>query len=471
LRFAPPQPVDPWSQPRRFTQFGPQCVQPESMLNPPGQQESEDCLTLNVWAPESALNAAVMVWIHGGSFTSGSGALSWYDGAALASRGVVVVTLNYRLGALGFLHLGGIPGETANGLDHAANLGLQDQAAALKWVHDNIAAVGGDPRRVTIFGESAGAMSVGAHLVSPASAGLFSRAILQSGTPAHSHGLEAAAAVRVAVLESMVGSDDTDLRVLQAIEVRRFIEADAAANAVARTAALPLPFQPVRDGLHLPVDPRESIRDGACAQIPLLVGANRDEMRLFSLGAAMAGTVPSEETLLRRAKRMLESANSSSQPAELLARYREVSGHDGGIDLWSALATDAVFRLHALDLAESQAAAGGQVWHYSFEYASEAFGGLLGAAHALEIPFAFDNLHQRGISLLLGEVTEEMSRLATGMADAWVSFAQGQSPRLPGGDPWPAFSQTTPTTAVLGVESSLTTTHLDEVRDLWTSRG
>ncbi len=282
-RYRAPQPPDPWTDVRECLDAGPVAPQPpspfEAMLGAPSPHWDEDCLTLNVWTPGlDDARRPVMVWIHGGAFVNGSGSTPWYDGTRFAQHGdLVVVTINYRLGALGFLHLA--PFDRDRFAD-AGNCGLLDQIAALEWVRDNIENFGGDPSRVTVFGESAGGMSVGTLLGMPAAQGLFARAIVQSGSA--SFVADEARATRIA--ERLLAKLDLDPSRVDEIET---IPAQAVVDAQSRLydeeARTQLPFVPVVDGLHIPRPPLEEIAAGDAGDVPLLIGTNAHEMTLFLL--------------------------------------------------------------------------------------------------------------------------------------------------------------------------------------------
>ena len=282
----------PWEGVRAADQFG--AVAPQAaggtamLLGDQGRAASEDCLFLNVVTPACDDGARpVMVWIHGGGFVNGSSSTPWYDGTRLATRGdVVVVGINYRLGALGLMWLGDLdPSLRSSGVN-----ALLDQVAALRWVQENIAAFGGDPGNVTIFGESAGAMSVGTLLALPSARGLFHRAIAQSGAATNTVAPEVAAEITATMMSRL---NVTDLEGLLAADAAALVDAGSSITAdlireprriVGRPGlSVALAFEPVVDGEWLPAPPLEAIRSGAAADVPLLIGTNRDEWNLFRI--------------------------------------------------------------------------------------------------------------------------------------------------------------------------------------------
>jgi len=423
-RFRPPQPPEPWTKARTAHEYGavpPQPPYPEPFRHILGDSGSsgEDCLNLNVWTPDvGARDLPVMVWIPGGAFLRGSGAIPVYDGSRFARDGVVCVTINYRLGADGFLWLG----------DRSANFGLLDQLAALRWVQDNIRAFGGDPGKVTVFGESAGAFSVASLIAIRESAGLFRRAILQSG--AGHHVISTATAQLVgAMLCDRLGLPHT-YEALATVPVDRFVEAQAALDLervanpdpqiwreVATTGML---FEPVIDGAILQERPIDTLTGGAGAGLELMVGTTTEEWRFFVVPTGVIGYI-TEDRVQRLASRQ------GLDPANAVAGYQEADPGATAGDIYAALITDFSFRIPAIRLAEAQLRNGGDVHVYEFAWRSPMYGGRLGACHALEIGFVFDNLEHAGP--FVGDqppqpVADEMHR-------AWVNFASTGDPGWP----------------------------------------
>jgi para-nitrobenzyl esterase len=440
LRFAPPELPERWTDPFDAVGRFPIAPQPlagmEAVAGGGGgaAQSEAGCLTLNVWTPAAdGARRPVMFWIHGGGFTTGAGTIPWYDGTNLTRRDVVVVSCNYRLGALGFLHLEALGGSALRG---SGNVGILDQVAALRWVRDNIEAFGGDPGNVTIFGESAGGMSVATLLGTPAAAGLFHKAIPQSGAAANVSSAERATAVAEKVLERL-GVDDVDA--LRAVPADELIGAQAAAEEGTGSASgAGLAFQPVVDDEVLPRQPIEAIRDGSAAGVPLLTGSNAHEMRLFTLLDPRLGRTD------RGANLALLDRVSAGAGTALVEAYERAIGDDA-VRVLEAAMTDHVFRLPAIELLEAQREHCEDVFGYEFHLPSTAFEGALGAAHAVEIPFAFDNLDSPGAAVFTGPPTDAMRALATAMADAWTAFARDGVPSAEALPQWPRYDEGRPT--------------------------
>jgi para-nitrobenzyl esterase len=422
-RLAEPVAPEPWSGIRDAIAFGPTAPQapyqqPFDQLLPNPVIPGEDCLNLNVWTPEPGpTGLPVMVWIHGGAFVNGSGAVPTYDGSRFARDGVVCVTLNYRLGVEGFGRIAGAP----------ANRGLLDQVAALEWVRDNIAAFGGDRDRVTIFGESAGAMSVTSLLSMPRAEGLFRRAIAQSG--AGHHVISPATADRVAAMLAARLGGPVTRDAVAAVPPDRVVDAQTEVSLDAlvdrdperwgEVALNAMAWEPVVDGEVLPARPIDRIAAGAGAGADLLTGTNAEEQRLFIVPNGLIDLTTDE--LLRGV-----AAGYGLGP-EAVAVYRAARPGATPGDLLSAVVTDWFFRVPALRLAEAHAGHGGSSHVYEFAWRSPQFGGRLGACHYLDVGFVFDRLAPE--RALVG--TGPPQRLADAMHAAWVAFARSGDPGWP----------------------------------------
>jgi para-nitrobenzyl esterase len=384
---------------------------------------SEDSLYLNVWTPACDDAARpVMLWIHGGAFIWGAGDTPWYDGTKFAKHGdVVLVTINYRLGPFGFLY---VPELFGDAFSESGNLGLLDQIAALGWVRDSISAFGGDPEQVTIFGESAGAASVSTLLGTPAARGLVTRAIAQSGAASWIATPERATAIATGVINQLgVRAGDTEALLAQNTEA--VIDALPAWHEGEGTG---LPFQPVHDGVVLPRPPLDAIRAGSAAGVGLISGTNKDEIKLFQFADESLATLTDEELLTR------VRAYCDDRAETLIADYKSRRPGAPPRDIWTALATDAVFFYPSSQLLDAQSAHG-DTWAYYFTWETPLLGGIFGSPHAIEIPFVFDNLDRGGANLFTGDGPERAG-LATAMHLAWIAFARGGNPNHEGLPEW-----------------------------------
>ena len=460
-RFSAPAAADPWSGVRDASAYGPSAPQGPSRL--PGMAvgaTAEDCLTLNVFTP-AADGAArpVMFWIHGGGFTGGSGSQDLYAGGPLVERGdIVLVTINYRLGALGYL----APTSAAKARGAVANTGQLDQIAALEWVRDNIARFGGDPGNVTIFGESAGGMAVATLLAMPAARGLFHRAIPQSGAAHHTHSEASGERVTQALLAEL------QLQADQVEELWSVPFADLVA-AQGRVAArnMFLAFAPSIDSDTLPENPVAAVRAGSASGIDLLIGSNRDEAKLFRMGRPLGDDFDAAR-LQRAVEKLLPSAASPSEATQLIDTYRKA--REGRVstepaELLDAIDSDLRFRLPAIRLAEAQAAHAA-VYSYLFNWESPARRGALGACHALELPFVFGTLDAPTMDRFAGKGPDAVA-LSLNMMDAWIAFARGGDPNHAGSPDWPRYDETRRATMIYDRESAAADGPLDEERAAW----
>jgi para-nitrobenzyl esterase len=446
-RFLPPVPARPWDGIRDCTAPGAMAPQNPDPFLPPSDGFADlwdegSCLNLNVWTPGTdGARRPVMVWVHGGAYLTGSNNGGMHDGARLASaRGVVVVAVNYRLGALGFLHLAELLGsEYAD----SSNSGLLDILEALRWVRRNIAAFGGDPGNVTLFGESAGGAAVGTLLGMPASVGLFRRAVMQSGTAERVRTPEASRQVTDEFLR-YCGLDAPRAAELLTLPADRLLAAqEAMGQAAAGTAfGVPLPFQPATATPAIPVPPLDAIRQGLNSRVDLLAGTNLNE---GSFAVELRPASPSDPPDLADRVELMLAQHGSADPAAERALYEEALAETlgtapSGKQLLEAYLSDVQYRQPTNRLLDARMGSAGKNFSYLFTWQSPAMGGKLGSCHALEIPFVFRRLDSPEAAYLTRGTAP--ADLGDSMSAAWAAFAGSGAPAATGLPAWPEYGVT-----------------------------
>ena len=450
LRFAAPRPAGSWDGVREAVSYGPPPPQAGAFgMDALAKDAADDWLTVNVWSPGPGPGAAlpVMVWIQGGAFAFGVSSLPEYDGGRLAREGVVVVTFNYRVGIEGFAQIEGAP----------PNRGLLDQVAALEWVRDNIRAFGGDPARVTVFGESAGGGSVAALLAMPGARGLFHRAIAQSVpgpvfSPELAADIAAAFAAELGLRPTVTELSTVDPSLLSVAGDEVTAKMDQWTHRWGKVAYRGIPYAPVVDGEVLPVTPWQALAGGAARDIALVVGHTREEQRLFTALAGILGEVTPEQ-----AATALDVLAPGPDGAR---RYREGFPDAGPDELYELVNSDWLFRMPSLHLAEAQAVAGGSVHLFELTWPAPGMGGGFGACHGLDVPLVFGNLSSGQPAMLIGD-SAEAEPLSARMRTAWTAFATH-------GDPgWPAYDTGQRLVQLFDTEPVVTTYPEEASRLIW----
>ena len=444
LRFQPPEKPEPWPGVRPASRNGPVSAQAAlpflRFLNAGAARQSEDCLYLNVWTPGTdAKRRPVLVWIHGGAFLVGSGSAAVYNADRLARRGdMVVVTLNYRLGALGFVHLDRICGP---GFENSSNLGLRDQLAALAWVHENIERFGGDPSNVTVCGQSAGAMSVAALLGVRSEDRFFRRAILQSGAAANVISRSKADRIGEAFLAAL-GQPARTQAALSEISTSQILQAQGRINRELTSVSDLMVMLPCVDGTLVPTQPLTKVQAGGLRDIDLMIGTTLDEWKLFS---PLEARIPSfgRDTLTDRFSEVLQLTSPRAPGPRLAAQqYRKAVQERGGrtsaFEVWSAYQSARIFHFPAAQLANAQAEVGGRVHSYLFSWKPPALRHSVGACHAMDIPFVFGIFNHQALRLLPGFVAPAQ-RLSDRMQDAWAGFVRSGEPSHAQGPSWDLY--------------------------------
>ena len=453
LRFMPPVEKKSWDDLLDATEYGFCAIQGYTPLEDwfgKLKPESEDCLNLNIWTPATDdKKRPVMVWIHGGAYIMGGGIDPMYDGSYLAKRGdIVVVTINYRLGIFGFLYgPGAIP-----------NAGMLDQVMALKWVHDNIEAFGGDPNNITIFGESAGGYSVLTLAALPATKGLIKRVISQSPPVFKDETTEKVSKSIMRSLDVKKG----DLDGLRKIPADQLIKVQ---NKVLGKLTLGMSFKPMIDGDIFPNPPLKAIKNGEWKNIDLMIGTNLEEFKLFAAAPEFQGM--DDEKLESMASGILVMGGVDKEKAkEIVEVYKKEGEGSSLLDILMILLSDAMFRIHSCNNLEAQSKHQPNTYNYLFNMKSPLMGGKLGACHALELPFVFGTINLPRMDEFSGK-GPDVERVSEEMMDAWISFARNGNPNAESIPDWPAYETEKRSTMVFGVETKVVEKFLDKQRETW----
>ena len=471
LRFRAPQPPTNWSGVRDALEFGNIAPQVPTKLIPipPGVHIAEDCLNLNVWAPMDAPAAArgprpVMVWIHGGAYFVGFSAQKMYNARPLCEASdAIIVTINYRLGALGFLDFSSF-GDSEHTFD--TNLGLRDIVAALKWVRENIAAFGGDPNDVTLFGESAGGGCVTTLMTSPHATGLFHKAIAQSSPVTSVYGVERATSIAATYLD-LIGVDAKNAKT----KLRTMDAHDLAAptlkllNEVSLSSPGTVAFAPVIDGDVIPEAPIDVFREGREMRIPLIIGTNHDETSLFKL--MKSPLMPMHESTVEEMFNQViaERPQLAHVEGDIIAAYPDYPKQKGAMEI----SRDAGFRLPSIWAAEAHAKVA-PTWMYRFDQAPPLLRFLgIGASHAAELPYVFGTLPDKVRAIDIGfrfGGLKEAHAVSQRVQAHWSAFAQTGDPAT-AELPWPRYEDGTRTTLVIDGTDRVEDDPDGDVRQAW----
>lgn len=449
-RFKAPQPVAPWSQPRTTTEYGAACAQvPDAIELAPTDPISEDCLTLNVWTPSTTGSAPVMVFVPGGGFVSGTTRNPWYDGAALASHGVTVVTIQYRVGPFGWLDLSSLGGDYAQSM----NNGLLDQMAALRWVRENIARFGGDAKNVTLFGESAGAISISALFGTPSADSLYDKVILESGTSGTVATRDWSTQV-ASKFEELAGVSSAQ-QVLT-LSTQQVLDA---AEKVYSSQFSDTAFHPVIDGTLVPEAPMARLSQPTGPSKPILMGTNLDEARYWYYYVPELARLPHSFYVP-----WLESL-VGDRAGDVWQTYQQARPDLTDSEIGLAIAGDVGFRMPAVRMAEALSARGVPVRMYLATVRSIDLDGTMGSPHAVDLPYVFGTLKAANTFVADDPAGQQLSRQ---VQDLWTSFAATGTPTS-AGVTWPAYDTATRATLILDTGLKTQDDPYPTTRETWST--
>jgi len=462
LRFRAPQPLKPFD--KVFEAFEYSKIAPQPPPTPataiPGDptEWDENCLTLNIFARSlENKKQPVMVFIHGGGFVSGASSSKLYWGVELAKRDVILVTINYRLGALGFLAHPNLP-DPDTGV--CGNWGLLDQIAALKWVKSNIEAFGGDAEKICVFGESAGSISIADLATSDYAQNCFNAMILESG-PAMAMDMEHAQRIAKKFSKSL-GYDEPSRSWLEEIDAKLLV--DAQGSLISEIGTVGLAFQPVIDGQFLKLHPRQAWMESKEFPVPMIIGTNKDEMMLFAMGIPNLDKVTEDQ--LKSILSRVPSDGIIKNPMDVYQIYREKYQNASPLELWSAIMSDWVFRIPSIKMADLHAKISPS-YLYRFDWETPLLGGVLKACHALELPFVFGSFSDSFVSLFAGGIKPGAQSLSDHIQTYWSSFASSCDVNNTKKPHWEKYESLTKPTMLLNDELQLANFGQDELVQIW----
>jgi para-nitrobenzyl esterase len=459
LRFSPPIPKTKWNGVLEVKTFGPISPQPLGLTQETSEQSEKDCLTLNIWTPAlDNKKRTVMFWVHGGAFQAGDGR---FNGEVLTKRGdIVIVSINYRLGALGFLY---VPGKTAN-------VGLLDQVLALKWVKDNISSFGGDENKICVFGESAGGESISALMAMPAAKNLFKRAIIQSNVCDPYNLSPIKGELYSKKIFEYAGIEYDDLESLRKIPPKKLIRAYfEVQKGLSHLPMIIDYYPPYVDGKVLPQNPFEVIKSGNAKDIEILAGTNENEYKSWNLLDTNASSITKDQVYQNFQKFLTFLGQSETKLNEFINVYRKVRYNEFSTierDMMDDFYTDAMFRIPVMRFLELQSKIQPNVYLYLFRWKSPWKNGKIGAYHGLDVAFVWGTLSETD-NLYLTKKNKETTKLSNQMMDCWINFAKSGNPNHPGIPKWPTYTSKTRPTMIFDKKTEIINDPLSKTRSLW----